>query len=228
MFGAERAFPWTSAAGVVQTHLMPSRADKLAACSPSALGRRSGSSMKIICRPAHSRCAAELVFADRLRRESATSRSDLGHPRQPRTVPGLGRSPAWLPVTIVVPSGNSAEKNAAMVALGATLIEYGADFEAAREEAHCRAEAEGLLFVPSFAPDLVKGVATYALELFQAVADLDAVYVPIGLGSGSAGRSWPATCWACLPSHRRAKHRRRLLCPVVRGRPAIAGNRSDT
>jgi len=104
-----------------------------------------------------------------------------------------GQSLAWagsrfgLPVTIVVPIGNSAEKNAAMQALGATLIEHGADFEEARDEAHRRAAAEGLVFVPSFAPELVKGVATYALELFQAEPDLDAVYVPIGLGSGICG-----------------------------------------
>lgn len=104
-----------------------------------------------------------------------------------------GQSLAWagsrfdLPVTIVVPVGNSIEKNAAMRALGATLIEHGSDFEEAREEAHRRASADGLAFVPSFAPDLVLGVATYALELFQSVAELDAVYVPIGLGSGICG-----------------------------------------
>jgi threonine dehydratase len=104
-----------------------------------------------------------------------------------------GQSLAWagarfgLPVTIVVPFGNSPEKNAAMRALGATLIEYGADFEAAREEAHRQAAASDLVFVPSFAPDLVRGVATYALELFQSVPPLDAVYVPIGLGSGICG-----------------------------------------
>ena len=104
-----------------------------------------------------------------------------------------GQSLAWagsrfgLPVTVVVPFGNSAEKNAAMEALGARLIEHGSDFEEAREEAHHLAAAEDLTFVPSFAPDLVKGVATYALELFQSAPALDAVYVPIGLGSGICG-----------------------------------------
>lgn len=104
-----------------------------------------------------------------------------------------GQSLAWaglrfgLPVTIVVPIGNSPDKNSAMRALGATLIEYGADFEEARDEAHRRAASDGLAFVPSFAADLVKGVATYALELFQSVPDLDAVYVPVGLGSGICG-----------------------------------------
>jgi threonine dehydratase len=92
-----------------------------------------------------------------------------------------------LPVTIVVPFDNSAEKNAAMRALGATLIEHGQDFEEAREEAYRRATADDLVFVPSFATDLVKGVATYALELFQSIPRLDAVYVPVGLGSGICG-----------------------------------------
>jgi threonine dehydratase len=104
-----------------------------------------------------------------------------------------GQSLAWagsrfgLPVTIVVPFGNSTEKNAAMAALGATLIEHGTDFEEAREEAHLLAAANDLVFVPSFGRDLVLGVATYALELFESVPDLDAVYVPIGLGSGICG-----------------------------------------
>jgi threonine dehydratase len=91
------------------------------------------------------------------------------------------------PVTIVVPRGNSAEKNAAMASYGATLIESGEDFEEAREEAHRLAADRGLVFVPSFAPALVQGVATYALELFTAHPDLDTVYVPIGLGSGICG-----------------------------------------
>lgn len=92
-----------------------------------------------------------------------------------------------LPVTIVVPHGNSVEKNAAMRALGARLVETGADFEAAREEAARIAAAEGFEFAPSFAPALVTGVATYARELLTAVPGLDAIYVPIGLGSGICG-----------------------------------------
>ncbi|WP_270938258.1 threonine dehydratase [Falsiroseomonas oryzae] len=98
---------------------------------------------------------------------------------------------AGVPVTIVVPQGNSVEKNAAMRAFGARLVEHGEDFDAARVEAMRLAEAEGLEFAPSFAPDLVLGVATYALELFRHVASLgpplDALYVPIGLGSGICG-----------------------------------------
>ncbi|HRO61780.1 MAG TPA: threonine dehydratase [Burkholderiaceae bacterium] len=85
---------------------------------------------------------------------------------------------------VVVPLGNSAEKNAAMRALGARLIEHGHDFQEAREFAEAFAEAEGASMVPSFHPSLVRGVATYGAELFRAVDDIDTVYVPIGLGSG--------------------------------------------
>jgi threonine dehydratase len=128
-----------------------------------------------------------VLFAERLSHESP------GRGMISATRGNHGQSLAWaggrfgLPVTIVVPRGNSAEKNAAMEALGATLIEHGSDFEEAREAANLRAAAQDLMFVPSFAPDLVKGVATYALELFQSVPALDVVYVPIGLGSGICG-----------------------------------------
>jgi threonine dehydratase len=88
---------------------------------------------------------------------------------------------------IVVPFGNSVEKNAAMRALGATLVEHGRDFDEAREHAGGLARAEGLQFVGPFDRELVAGVATYALELFRAVRDLDTVYVPIGCGSGICG-----------------------------------------
>ena len=85
--------------------------------------------------------------------------------------------------TVVFPHGNSASKIAAMRALGAELIEYGRDFSEAHEYAHQQARQQGLHFVPSFDRKLVVGVASYALELFQAVPNLNAVYVPIGLGS---------------------------------------------
>jgi threonine dehydratase len=129
-----------------------------------------------------------LVYAERLKRERPHVAGIVSATRG-----NHGQSLAWagrrygLPVTIVVPHGNSAEKNAAMRAFGATVIEHGEDFEAAREEAARLAEVRGLEFAPSFAPDLVKGVATYALELMRAVAELDALYVPIGLGSGICG-----------------------------------------
>ena len=89
-----------------------------------------------------------------------------------------------LEATIVVPHGNSREKNAAMRALGATLVEHGDDFQAATEHAAALAVRDGLHRVPSFHPDLVRGVATAWLEFFQAVPQLDVVFVPIGLGSG--------------------------------------------
>lgn len=88
-----------------------------------------------------------------------------------------------LQATIVVPHGNSAEKNAAMRALGAELVEHGADFQAAREHAQALAQRRGAHMVPSFHPDLVRGVASYWMEFFEA-AQPELVYVPIGLGSG--------------------------------------------
>jgi threonine dehydratase len=94
---------------------------------------------------------------------------------------------AGVPVAIVVPRGNSAEKNAAMRSLGAELVEYGADFDEARGHAAALAASRGYEFAPSFQRDLVLGVATYAYELFGEYRDLDAVYVPIGLGSGICG-----------------------------------------
>ncbi len=92
-----------------------------------------------------------------------------------------------VPVVIVVPYGNSVEKNDAMRALGADLVEHGRDFDEAKAYAAGVAEERGYEFAPSFSRDLVKGVATYALELFSACRDLDTVYVPIGLGSGICG-----------------------------------------
>jgi threonine dehydratase len=89
-----------------------------------------------------------------------------------------------LDVTIVVPHGNSPDKNAAMVAFGATLIEYGHDFQAAREHATELASRDALQMVPSFDGDLVLGVATYAREFLSGCQPLDVVYVPIGMGSG--------------------------------------------
>ncbi|AKZ27002.1 hypothetical protein ACH51_12090 [Ralstonia solanacearum] len=86
--------------------------------------------------------------------------------------------------TIVVPHGNSVEKNAAMRALGAELVEAGEDFQASREAAARQAAERGLHLVPAFHEDLVAGVASYWLEFFEEAAPLDVVYVPIGMGSG--------------------------------------------
>lgn len=88
---------------------------------------------------------------------------------------------------IYVPHGNNPEKNAAMKAFGAELMEYGDDFQESREKAARIGEAEGLHMIPPFHPDLVAGVGTYALELMQTHPDLDTVYVPIGMGSGICG-----------------------------------------
>jgi len=129
-----------------------------------------------------------LVYLDELLRSSRPPRGLIAATRG-----NHGQSLAFaarrlgLELTIVVPHGNSREKNAAMRALGARLVEHGHDFQAALEFASAQAAEHGLAMVPSFHPALVAGVATYALEFFRAVADLDTIYVPIGLGSGICG-----------------------------------------
>ncbi|VTU38056.1 threonine dehydratase [Variovorax sp. PBL-E5] len=91
--------------------------------------------------------------------------------------------------TIVVPHGNSVEKNAAMRALGVTLVEHGDEFQTASEHAALLAERDGLHRVPSFHRELVRGVATAYVEFFEALASTppEVLFVPIGLGSGFAG-----------------------------------------
>jgi threonine dehydratase len=104
-----------------------------------------------------------------------------------------GQGQAWaavragLSAKVYVPHGNSVEKNAAMRAFGADLVEFGNDFDSAREEAFRVAEEEGLFIVPPFHRELVRGVATYGYELLTSVPDLDTLYVPIGCGSGICG-----------------------------------------
>ncbi len=126
-----------------------------------------------------------LVYLDALRRAQPQIRGVITATRG-----NHGQSIAYaaarlgLAATIVVPHGNSVEKNRAMQAFGATLVEEGHDFQAAYEHASARAAADDLHLVRSFDPALVRGVASCGLELFRAVAGLDAVYVPIGLGSG--------------------------------------------
>lgn len=88
---------------------------------------------------------------------------------------------------IVVPHGNNPDKNRAMAALGADLIEHGKDFDEALQHAQALAQRHGWTALPSWHPWLVEGVASYGLELFGEVPRLDAVYVPIGLGSGVCG-----------------------------------------
>jgi threonine dehydratase len=129
-----------------------------------------------------------LVYVDRLKRERPTTAGLISATRG-----NHGQSLAFaarrygVPVTIYVPYGNSTEKNRAMRAFGANLVEHGEDFQSAREEAERRAKLDGLEMVPSFHPDLVLGVATYALELLRKAPDLDVLYVPIGQGSGICG-----------------------------------------
>jgi threonine dehydratase len=129
-----------------------------------------------------------LVYLDRLRQERphvcgiiSATRGNHGQSL------ALAASHFGLPVTIVVPQANSVEKNAAMRAFGAELIEHGRDFDDAKQYASEIAKERGYEFIPSFHVDLVTGVATYAHELFDAFSDLDIVYAPIGLGSGICG-----------------------------------------
>ncbi len=128
-----------------------------------------------------------LVYMDRLVRERphvagvvSATRGNHG-----QSLAYAGRA-FGVPVVIVVPFGNSPDKNAAMRGFGAELVEHGRDFQEAREHASELATERGLEVVPPFHRDLACGVGTYGLELFEAVAGLDAVYVPVGMGSGLA------------------------------------------
>jgi threonine dehydratase len=102
---------------------------------------------------------------------------------------GMAARLAGLAAVIVVPHGNSKEKNRAMLAQGVELIEHGHDFQESLEYARSLAGDRGLLMIDSFHERLVMGTATYALEFLQGAPPLDAVYVPIGLGSSISGVS---------------------------------------
>ncbi len=129
-----------------------------------------------------------LVYAERLKRERPHVKGVITATRG-----NHGQSLAFacartgFACTVVAPFGNSTEKNAAMKAFGAELIEHGRDFDEARERAVEIAAERGYEYGKSFDRDLVLGVSTYAYELFTAEPELDAVYVPIGLGSGVCG-----------------------------------------
>lgn len=129
-----------------------------------------------------------LVYCDELRRKMPDVTGVIAATRG-----NHGQSIAFaaqrqgLQATVVVPHGNSREKNAAMYSHGAKLIEHGKDFQEALEHAERLSRTYGLHLVPSFDEALVRGVAGYSLELFRAVQDLHALYVPIGLGSGICG-----------------------------------------
>ena len=127
-----------------------------------------------------------LTYFDALRQRGALPREVVGATRG-----NHGQSIGWaarthgVACTVVVPVGNSVEKNAAMRALGVELIEHGADFQESREYAGRLAQQRGAHMVPSFDMQLVLGVSTYWWEFFKAVPALDVAYVPIGLGSGA-------------------------------------------
>ena len=129
-----------------------------------------------------------LVYMDRLKKEHSRVKGVVSATRgnHGQSI-ALAAAKVGIAATIVVPEGNSVEKNAAMRAFGAELVESGHDFDAARETALRLASERGLTMVPSFHRDLVAGVATYGLELLRAAPALDTVYVPIGLGSGICG-----------------------------------------
>lgn len=127
-----------------------------------------------------------LTYFDQLARRGALPREVVSATRG-----NHGQSMGWaarrhgVACTIVVPRGNSVEKNAAMRALGVTLVEHGSDFQEAREHAMHIAAERGAHMVPSFHTDLLRGVSTYWWEFLRAVPQLDVVYVPIGQGSGA-------------------------------------------
>ena len=129
-----------------------------------------------------------LIYMDSLQRRAPNTAGVITATRgnHGQSVAFAARS-AGMTSVVVVPHGNSREKNAAMQAFGAELIEHGKDFNESMDIAKQLAEARNLVFFPSFDPDLVAGVATYTAELLTTVPDLDVIYVPIGLGSGICG-----------------------------------------
>lgn len=118
-----------------------------------------------------------------------------------------------VPAHVVIPIGNSPEKNAAMRAQGADLIEFGSDFQEAKEQAQNLAAEHGWHFVPSYHRDIVKGVATYWMEFFSSVQDLDVVYVPIGQGSGIC---------SCVAVRNGLNLKTKIVGVVATGAPAYA------
>ena len=155
-----------------------------------------------------------LTYFEQLARTGALPREVISATRG-----NHGQSIGWaarahgVACTIVVPHGNSVEKNAAMRALGVTLIEHGDDFQAAREHAERLAAERGAHMVPSFHPALISGVSTYWWEFFHAVPQLDVVYVPIGLGSGAC---------SAIAARRALGHRARIVGVVSTGATTYA------
>ena len=168
-----------------------------------------------------------LVFMDDLRRHGpadgviAATRGNHGQSI------AFAAARLGLASVLVVPEGNAAGKNAAMAAFGGELVIHGADFEDAFAHAEALAAERSLAMVPSFDERLIRGVGTYALELFTAVPDLDAVYVPVGLGSGICGlmgvrwasrpRSWASSPRAPIATNSASK--RGVRSPPTGRRP---------
>ena len=129
-----------------------------------------------------------LVYMDWLRRERPEVKTVVSATRG-----NHGQSMAYagakngIGVVIVVPFGNSREKNQAMRALGAEVVEHGEDFQAASEYCVELARERGWHRVPSYDRRLVTGVATYALEMLRGCPALETLYVPVGMGSGISG-----------------------------------------
>ena len=144
--------------------------------------------MKTTHRPAHSKRVVPLPISTGVKREfpnvRAIATATRGNHGQSQA---LAATRAGLEANIYVPHGNSTEKNAAMRAFGANLVEFGSDFDETRLQVAKLAQINGWHTVPAFHGELVRGVATYAFELFTAVPHLDTVYVPIGCGSGICG-----------------------------------------
>src|SRR3954468_18275193 len=155
-----------------------------------------------------------LVYFDALRRSGATVKGVVAATRG-----NHGQSIAFaaaahgIAAALVVPHGNSIGKNRAMRALGAELIEEGHDFQASLEAAAQFSRSRGAHMVPSFHPLLVRGAATYSLELLRAVPDLDTLYVPVGLGSGICG---------AIAARDALGVRTRIVAVVARSAPAYA------
>ena len=155
-----------------------------------------------------------LVYLDRLQREGKKPAGVVS-----ATTGNHGQSIGYaarqygVAAAVVVPLGNSTEKNAAMRALGVEVIEEGHDFQAAVEIADGIAKKRGWHRFPSFHPWLVCGVGTYALELFKAAPDIDTVYVPVGLGSGLCG---------VIAARDALALRTRVVAVVSAGAPAFA------
>jgi threonine dehydratase len=177
----------TAAAEVVRTLVPPTPA-----YAWPLLGKKAGAEV-IVKHENHSPIGAfkargGIVYVDALRRSGLKPKGLVTATRgnHGQSV-ALAAARNHLPCVIVIPQGNSPEKNSAMAALGGELVTAGKDFDESRVIAMEMEQTHGYHFVPSFHRDLVKGVATYAFELFTGCAGLDAVYVPIGMGSGICG-----------------------------------------